>query len=143
MTRLRIAIQAVLQSWGLAPAPAPHDNLQRKIDVLLSLPDGKRLVVGTLSYANDEYVFHYSEAFKNQSDIPPIPTFADPREEYRSPVLWPFFDVRLPPVHRLDVQRFIAKHQIDPQDRVGMLAELGRRSLTSPYDLELRTTVAA
>jgi HipA-like protein len=142
MTRLRNAVQAMLRSWGFVPSPAPHDDLQRKIDVVLSLPDGKRLVVGTLFYVNDEYVFQYSDAFKAQSAIPPITAFSNPQEEYRSPMLWPFFEVRLPPVDRADVQRFIAEHHIDPNDHVSMLAELGRRSLTSPYDLELRTAAA-
>jgi HipA-like protein len=143
MTRLRSAVQAVLRSWGFVSAPAPHDDLQRKIDVLLSLPDGRRLVVGTLSYVNDEYVFQYSDSFKAQSAIPPITAFPNPHEEYRSPELWPFFEVRLPPVDRADVQRFIAEHRIDPNDHVRMLAELGRRSLTSPYDLELRAAAVA
>ena len=143
MTRLLGALQAVLRSWGLASAPAPRDDLDRKIDVLLSLPNGKRLLVGTLSYADNEYVFQYSEAFKHQSDVPPIAAFANLGEEYRSPVLWPFFTVRLPPTHRADVQKLTAGRNIDTADQVRMLAELGRRSLTSPYDLELRAPAAA
>jgi HipA-like protein len=142
MTRFRQALARVWRSWGQGPTGTSATDAKRRLDVLLALPDGRRMLVGSLTFEDGEYVFRYSDGFKRQTDVPPIGAFPDPNEEYRSPDLFPFFDVRLPPIDRADVRRVVLERHIDPEDKFHLLGELARRTVTSPYDLELRLEAA-
>jgi HipA-like protein len=142
MKRLREAFALLRRSWGLSPSAPPKARPQQ-IEIVLAVPHGKRIVVGHLTSEQGEYVFRYSDVFKTQREIPPIAAFPDRDEEYRSVDLWPFFDVRLPPIDRPDVRRLLEQRQIDPADKFRLLVELAGRTVTSPYDLRLRSQGAA
>ena len=49
-----------------------------------------------------------------------------------------FFRVRLPPLEREDVKRTVTELGIAPDDEFALLAAVGRRTIASPYELELR-----
>ena len=70
-------------------------------------------------------------------ELPPISAFPDKFREYRSSRLWPFFEVRVPPTDRPDVKQVVSERGIDRDDVFRLLGELGRRSISSPYEFEL------
>ena len=134
-------LKAALEFWqSLGKAPT------RAVDVhgvgeelFLYVPHAeKRVLVGVLSRDGGDFVFRYSPEFQQRDDIPPIPSFPDRwKAEYRSPALWPFFEVRLPPLDRSDVSELIRKRHLDEHDKFLLLAELGKKSVTTPYEFEL------
>src|SRR5256885_16261111 len=67
------------------------------------------LVVGTLRADNCEWVFAYSNEFRNQNEIKPIVDFPITDREYRSRSLWPFFVLRIPSTQQPAVRDFIEK----------------------------------
>lgn len=133
-------IASILESWGLpltrASQTTSGTEAGRRLHVLLRLDD-ELVLVGTLSQESDLFVFQYADDFIRRG-LPPISGF--PRlttERYTSDVLWPFFQVRLPPATRADVARVLKDKHVDTNDVFEMLRVLGRRTLTSPYELEL------
>ena len=132
----------VLASWGLpvsthASARTPAHR-REELRLVLSSPAG-RLLVGTLVDDSGEFVFRYSDEFKKQSTVPPLSAFPDKDEEYRSTHLWPFFEVRLPPRDRPDVQEALRKRNIDPSDTLRVLGEVARRPVSTPFEFEYGT----
>jgi HipA-like protein len=133
----------VLAGWGgleevrTAGAGAPTAEVRVYLE-----KDGKRLHVGTLWEEAHEYVFRYSREFKEQTQVPPISAFPDVGDEYRSSVLWPFFRVRLPPTSREDVKKVMTDRGIDETDVLRLLGVIGRRSIATPYELELHAASA-
>jgi HipA-like protein len=118
-----------------AARPAQHDS-GRELRVYIDTDKG-RLHVATMTEEDGEFVFRYSKEFRERTDISPIPGFPDVGDEYRSEVLWPFFQIRIPPINREDVQRVVEKHGIAHDDLFRLLGTLGHRTITTPYDLEL------
>ena len=115
-------------------------SLQRAsepLELRLTLPleNGIRLLVGALRRDHEDFVFEYAKAF-TKSQMPLLPGFPDPDVVYRSPRLWPFFLVRLPPIGRPDVQAQIARRNVESDDTIKLLGSLGRKTISSPYELE-------
>lgn len=101
----------------------------------LSLPLAEPVVVGQLSKDDAGlYVFEYAAEFK-ASGLPPLPDFPRLDDTYKSPALWPFFAVRLPPVDRPDVKAQIERLHIDKEDTLQLLKSFGQRVISSPYEL--------
>ncbi|MEM6558924.1 MAG: HipA N-terminal domain-containing protein [Myxococcota bacterium] len=90
------------------------------------------MTVGRLTVRPGVFVFEYAEDFKNRG-LPAIPSLPDVDRAYESEVLFPFFQVRLPPKSRADVADAIAERQISTDDTFEMLRVLGERSVASPY----------
>ncbi len=105
------------------------------MDIFLNLPAEEPLLVGTLTSEEGEYVFRYSEPFKRRVEIPPIGAFPRRNLAYRSRELWPFFQVRLPPLDRPDVRQVVEDRKLDKNDLMAFLPELGGNAVTSPYNL--------
>lgn len=89
-----------------------------------------KLEVGTLSYADNVWIFSYSEEFKRQRDILPLVNFPTVDKEYTSNELWPFFVSRIP--SRAQLQ---APKGTERQDLVSLLKSYGRKTITNPYQL--------
>jgi hypothetical protein len=116
--------------------PAASDSHER---VLLYLPArGERVFVGELKREGDEFVFAYAPGFVRRLDLPPLPDFPQKDKTYRSARLWPFFLTRLPPAGRPDVRDVLSQRGIPASDTLQVLGELGRKAISSPYELELR-----
>lgn len=126
----------VLASWGLSPRVAKERAQGARVEVWGPVKDNKRVLIGVLSNETGEYVFRYDAGYVAREDYPALAAFPDKQREYRSRELWPFFDVRLPPLNRADIQRLIRERKIDGGDTLRLLAELGRRTVTTPYELE-------
>lgn len=86
------------------------------------------LLVGTLLYANNQWTFSYSEAYKDQTEHSPLVNFPQLNKEYQSNQLWPFFASRLPGTAQLQKEK-----DLDP---VSLLKKYGKHVITNPYTLE-------
>jgi HipA-like protein len=133
---LREKLSDFLHSWGLSKEPV-HETVTTKVgvDVVLNLTSEEPLLVGTLFSEQGEYVFRYSEVFKHRLEVPAISAFPDRNAVYRSRELWPFFQVRIPPIDRPDVRQILEQKKLDRSDLMSLLPALGGRAVTSPYDL--------
>jgi len=93
------------------------------------------LEVGRLQFENDQWLFNYSAAFRQQTKIKPIVDFPDKEKEYRSPELWPFFLLRVPSLKQPAVQEFLRSRNIESTDAATLLKEFGQRSIANPFEL--------
>jgi HipA-like protein len=137
--RLGEHLRDIITSWGGPELAQSSERPQpgREIRVYLTA-DGRRVHVGSLSKQRDEYVFEYSPEFKEHQGLAPISAFRDLSQPHRAKELWPFFRVRVPPIEREDVKRTMRELGIAPDDEFALLAAVGGKTITSPYELELR-----
>jgi HipA-like protein len=123
---------SVFEHLRLPLAKAPITGPRRALHLEITKEDGTSVHVGTLVVAPTQFEFSYSIEFRN-SGLPPIPTFPDLEKKYESEVLFPFFQMRLPPVGRTDVASVLKSNKVAPDDTFGMLKLLGSRTVASPY----------
>lgn len=127
----------LLRAIGLKTSPLPvAPPKHEEIRIYLALGD-VRVDVGRLRRDGSDFVFIYSNEFIGRKDLPPIPDLPEKHRTYRSPVLWPFFLARLPPTDRPDVQKQLEEKGIEAGDTLEVLGQLGKKAISSPYDLEL------
>lgn len=126
----------VFASWGRDPHRAATTPSGKRLYLYLPTDEGM-IPVGTLSRDGEEFVFAYDPKFIRRTDLPPISTFPDKTKEYRSAVLWPVFEVRLPPLGRPDIASRVEAEKIDTHDVLELLAKVGRKTLTTPYEFSL------
>ena len=129
------SISDLLESWGITPRVAASARQLATIHVFGPTGAGAPVLVGTLLNEAGEYVFRYDADYAAHPEYPAITAFPEKQREYRSPNLWPFFDVRLPPLRRADVQHVIRERGIDEHDVLRLLGELGAKAVTTPYEL--------
>lgn len=132
------AVMDALEAWGIRLSGTGSARAGRSLSVYLPLGNDTRILVGTLGVESGDWVFDYSAAFKGRDDLPPITDFPDKQRSYRSHKLWPFFEERIPPPERSDVELILREKRLAPQDVFSLLAELGRQTLASPYQLEAK-----
>lgn len=130
------SIGSILASWGISPRTANDRAQPARVQVWGPVHDKNEVLIGVLTNETGAYVFRYDERYAARADYPALAAFPDKQREYRSRDLWPFFDVRLPPLKRADVQRVIRDRKIDEGDTLRLLAELGRRTIATPYELK-------
>ncbi len=134
--RLTEILSDLFSEWGSALSPArPKPVEKRSLNIVIALPDERVITVGRLTVADTRFVFSYSDEFK-KLELPPLPGFPNKEERYESDVLFPFFKVRLPPKSRDDVMRVMKERNVDDKDIFEILRVLGRKTLTSPYELQ-------
>ena len=129
------SLAGFLESWGITLRSAAPVRQRATIRVYGPSSDGTRVLVGTLSNEDGEYVFRYDEDYSACPELPPLATFPEKLREYRSAELWPFFHVRLPPLGRADVQNLIRERKIDEGDTLKLLGVLGAKAVATPYEL--------
>jgi hypothetical protein len=124
-------------SWfsGVQPLPE-HETIS--FQVML-----RDLEVGTLRAEKGEWVFSYSDAFRNQDTISPIPDFPALDREYRGKSLWPFFALRIPSPKQGVVREYIEQQPEHAVDQGMLLKKFGTRSIANPFRLVPQTAVAA
>lgn len=82
--------------------------------------------------------FKYSAEFKEQSDIyNPITGFSNLDRIYRSEVLWPFFQTRIPGLKQPAIKEILQKENIDKNNEFQLLKRFGKKSINNPYELNL------
>ena len=120
-------------SSGRGTESVDRSNVTEFVLVLGSLP------MLVLSRDSDGWTMRYTEAFRRQNRIAPLVPFPDVNKVYRSPVLWPFFSVRIPSISRPEVERTVREEQLDYDDVAAMLHRFGRKSVADPFELRLGT----
>jgi HipA-like protein len=123
------------EEWGrLPPIRPPAVSARRELRLVLDTQTGEKsaLLVGVLVVAPEAFEFSYSEEFR-ESKLPTIPSFPDREKIYRSDTLFPFFQVRIPPISRRDVARVLKERSIGDDDIYEQLKVLGERTAASPY----------
>lgn len=111
----------------------PQDDAENENAAFSVVLDG--LEVGRLRFDADEWVFNYSDAFRQQKKIKPIVDFPNVEREYRSPDLWPFFLLRIPSLKQPAVQEFLREEKIDAPTAAILLRRFGKRSAANPFEL--------
>jgi hypothetical protein len=127
----------VLGAWGRRGREVSETPRGAWLELSLET-EGGTARIGALSVEGDEYVFRYDPGFAAKPVAEPIFGFPDLTREYRSTRLWPFFEVRMPPVDRPDVREVLARDDIEPTDTLAVLGRLSARAVASPYRFELQ-----
>ncbi len=95
----------------------------------------KDLKIGSLELNEGLWHFSYSDSFKNQAQLPPLPDFPDVQKVYTKDELWPFFIIRIPSLKQPKVQKIISKENIDASSQVELLKRFGEKSISNPFQL--------
>ena len=122
-------LQKKFYEWLSGVEPLP---VEEKIAFKVMLDSS---LIGTLRAENGEWVFTYSEEFRNQKEINPIVDFPAIDKEYRSRILWPFFALRIPSQEQPAVRDFIRSQPEEKADAGILLKEFGARSIANPFRL--------
>jgi HipA-like protein len=96
----------------------------------------KDLEIGSLELKGGLWHFAYSDEFKEQTQIPPLPDFSDVQKVYTKDELWPFFIIRIPSLKQPKVQKIISKEEIDSTSQVELLKRFGEKSISNPFQLK-------
>lgn len=88
--------------------------------------------VGYLDYDGKVWTFSYDEAYKRRPDLRSIEGFDELERIYQSPVLFPFFAVRIPDADRPDVRRRLEAERVRDPHPTDLLRLFGRRVVSSP-----------
>lgn len=96
------------------------------------------LVVGTLQCEGGEWIFKYSEEFKQHSaEYNHIAGFSKLDKVYHNEMLWPFFQTRIPGLKQPAVKEIIEKEHINVTNELELLKRFGRKTISNPYELDL------
>ncbi|MEI6409405.1 MAG: HipA N-terminal domain-containing protein [Bacteroidota bacterium] len=93
------------------------------------------LQIGTLSLSNGIWSFIYSNEFKEQDSIKPLPDFPDVENVYKSSELYPFFALRIPGSGQLKAKGY--RSEKGKQDTVELLKLFGHRTIANPFLLKI------
>jgi len=92
--------------------------------------------VGNLYCNQGEWFFKYSDEFKTHSDVyNRIIGFPDMDKTYKSELLWPFFQIRIPGLKQPAIQEILKRENIDQYNEVELLKRFGHKNVTNPYEL--------
>ncbi|WP_421879764.1 HipA N-terminal domain-containing protein [Marinoscillum sp.] len=91
------------------------------------------LEMAYLESKDDEWIFRYTEDFRNQDTYRRLTGFSDLSKEYRASELWPFFKIRIPGLKQPMIQEIIERENIDKNSEAQLLKRFGARSTTNPY----------
>lgn len=94
------------------------------------------LPIGELRFEDGTWCFSYTKMFQNQSNIDTIPTFPNKNKEYKSEILWPFFQARIPSLKQPKVQEVLRQKGIKEDDIIALLKTFGFRSINNPFVLQ-------
>lgn len=92
--------------------------------------------VGYLTVNNNEWVFEYSDEFRNQNIYETVPGFSDLNKVYRNQELWPFFKIRIPGLKQPMIKEIIEKEKLDIKNEIQLLKRFGRRIVSDPFVLD-------
>lgn len=93
----------------------------------------KKLLVAILKLEKGIWNFSYSQAFKNQDLLKPLPDFPNLDKVYQNKELYPFFLHRIPSVKQPKVQKKIKKYNIDATNEAALLKFFGLHSISNPF----------
>ena len=95
-------------------------------------PADPHVTVGHLDFDGRFWTFRYDDEYKARPDLRPIEGFDELDRLYRSSVLFPFFAVRIPDIHRDDVRRRLEADRVKNPEPADLLRMFGQRVVSSP-----------
>mgnify|MGYP003610112938 CR=1 FL=1 len=95
-------------------------------------------VIGNLIFDKDEWIFEYSEWFKNQDELQPLLDFPIVSNSYKTKDLWPFFSNRIPSFKQPKIKKYIEQHPTERNNTVKLLEMFGEYSVNNPFKLETK-----
>ncbi len=97
--------------------------------------DGIRM--GILYYEQGKWYFKYTDDFKKShaDEYTRITGFPDLSKTYKSEILWPFFQIRIPGLKQPAIQEILEKEKIDKTNEVELLKRFGQKTISNPYEL--------
>lgn len=128
---IRALLQRLKQDVGLEDV----ESTTSVVDEHLMLTHGK-LDIARVGFDGTTWTFEYTDAFRAQSDITPLPDFPDVNHKYSSEDAWAFLLSRLPSPSRSDIREILQKEQISPTYIIALLHRFGEKSVSSPFDLK-------
>lgn len=115
--------------------------------VLTIVVNGEELNIADITVNNGEWSFEYTQEFRDQDLIMPLPGFEDVSKKYVSPLPWPFLLSRVPSLRRSDVRQVLARSgkftpNANPDDISfpELLRAFGEAAATNSYLLRHRPT---
>lgn len=93
-------------------------------------------LIGNLLFENEEWLFEYSEWFKNQNELQPLLEFPIVENKYKTKELWPFFSNRIPSFKQPKIKNYIEKNPTERTNTVKLLELFGEYSVNNPFKLE-------
>jgi HipA-like protein len=94
------------------------------------------LEIGTLRLSKGKWTFAYSDDFKAQEEIKPLPDFPKLNKIYTSEELYPFFVQRIPGLGQPKVKEILEKEHIDEHNEALLLKRFGRFTISNPFELK-------
>lgn len=95
-------------------------------------------IIGNLTFDKDEWIFEYSEWFKNQNELQPLLEFPIVTNTYKTKELWPFFSNRIPSFKQPKIKEYIEKHPSERTNTAKLLEMFGEYSVNNPFKLETK-----
>ena len=133
MNRFLNSILNDIKSWGFhVLSESPEDKKGDVLEVYQNIPGTKKKLVGYLKYDNPEYIFQYDRDYDGALMF----SFPDKTNTYKSPHLWPFFIIRIPPLDRPDIKKIMAEKSLNKNQILKLLGTLGKTSISNSYELE-------
>jgi HipA-like protein len=80
------------------------------------------------------YFFKYLTEFR-RLNLAPLPGFPDLDRIYEAQEIFPFFQERIPDTRRPEIREWIKQHGLSEDDKLSLLAALGRKAVTDSYEL--------
>jgi len=93
-------------------------------------------VIGVLTWDNSEWIFAYSDEFKQDPFIKPILDFPDINKIYKNKELWPFFATRIPSLNQPFHLKKLKKANIENNNTANLLKLFGKKTITNPFHLK-------
>jgi hypothetical protein len=97
----------------------------------------KDLVIGHLWTEDGQWVYEYSEDFRNQDYYARLTGFCKLDKTYCFKYLWPFFQIRIPGLKQPMIKEIIRDENLDASNEAVLLRRFGRLSMSNPYVLEV------
>jgi HipA-like protein len=109
---------------------------KRQTASFILLADG--IPVGTLSCEKGDWYFKYTDEFKQHTEEYNLITgFPDLEKTYKSEMLWPFFQVRIPGLKQPAIQEILKNEKIDKENEVELLKRFGQKTISNSYELKI------
>lgn len=93
-------------------------------------------IIGSLTHKDNDWVFVYSDDFRENPFIRPILDFPDITKTYRQKELWPFFATRIPTLNQPFHLKKIRRANIDNNNTANLLKIFGNKTITNPFLLK-------
>jgi len=109
-------------------------SLEQKTDSKKFVLSYSNNIVGYLKHIDNQWIFVYSDWFKNQDRLMPLVEFPKKNATYKSNELWPFFTSRIPSEKQIKLRNIQSNRP--SQSIEELLEKFGKQTINNPFVLE-------